>query len=319
MQYSFLIIGYNEEVNAKECIGSILTLSGLYDYEILFINDGSSDNTAEIVNQICATNPDVKLVNIRQNKGRGYARHLGVKKAAGKYIIFVDADIRLPADWLEKCMEFIGTYDAVGGVAVPDGDVTYVHNRFRLKPKNVAHTTEITGSNCMFRAGVLETHNYDPNLREGEDVDLSLRLKQAEIKMHTVPGLFVEHREHKTFSQSAKWLYECGLGATRQIIRFGVFRLPDYAFFGFLFFVALCVAEFALSGTAWSFLPLLLYPLLTSLLHLRSKFEWEQVHVLFMAVLVNYVFIWAYYLGRIAGFLKILTKQTCARFLPLHS
>lgn len=311
MQYSFLIIGYNEEVNARECIDSILALSGLCDYEVLFINDGSSDNTAEIVNQICATNPNVKLINIRQNKGRGYARHLGVKKAAGKYVIFVDADIRLPADWLEKCMEFMSTYDAVGGVAVPDGDVAYVHNRFGLKPRSVAHTTEITGSNCMFRAGVLEAHNYDPNLREGEDVDLSLRLRRAKIKMHTVPGLFVEHREHKTFSQSAKWLYECGLGATRQLFRFGVFRLPDYAFFGFLFFVALCAAEFALSGTAWSFLPLLLYPLLTSLLHLRSKFEseWEQVYVLFTAVLVNYVFIWAYYLGRIAGFLKVLTKQ----------
>lgn len=311
MLFSFVIIGYNEEKNASGCIDSILALNGLRDYEVLFVNDGSTDSTAEIVNRISAGDTSVKLVDVMENRGRGYARYLGVEVAQGKYIVFVDADIRLPANWLKKCLEYMSTYDAVGGIAVPDGDVAYVHRRFGLKPKKVAHTTEITGNNCLFKADILKKHNYDPNLREGEDVDLSLRLRREKIRMHTVPGLFVEHREHKTFTQSVKWLYECGWGATRQLFRFRFIRLADYAFFGFLFLIALCVSEFVLSGTAGSFLLLLLYPLLTSFLHLRSKFEteWRRIDLFFFAVLANYILIWAYYLGRVAGLPRVLGKS----------
>jgi glycosyltransferase involved in cell wall biosynthesis len=303
MLFSFVIIGFNEEKNARMCIDSILALHGLKDYEVLFVNDGSIDSTAEIVQSISNENPSVRLIDSVENKGRGYARHLGVQHAKGEYIIFVDADIRLPPEWLETCLTSIDTYDALGGIAVPDGDVHYIYHRFGLRPKSVAHTTEITGSNCIFKASVLRKHNYDPTLREGEDVDLSLRLRRAGVQMHSMPGLYFEHREHKNFPQSFHWLFECGRGATRQLFKFRLFRLPDFAFFGFTVCMALLATELVLCGTGWTSILLLSYPLLTSFLHLRSRFEIEQkrMSAFVSAVLVNYSFMLAYYFGRIAG------------------
>ena len=109
-----------------------------------------SDATPSIVEAISAEHPEVRLIRQAQNRGRGFARATGVDAAAGRYVATVDADIVLPLDWLARCLEAIDSVDAVAGTAVPDGDVTYLYNRFGLTPKVVAAATDMTGSNAVY-------------------------------------------------------------------------------------------------------------------------------------------------------------------------
>ena len=79
------------------------------------------------------------MIEHPENLGRGAARRTGITAARGGLIAMVDADIVLPDNWLVHSRIAMETHDAdaVGGVAVPDGDVTYVCNRFALRPRSV--------------------------------------------------------------------------------------------------------------------------------------------------------------------------------------
>ena len=173
------------------------------------VDDGSTDATADIVREIQVGNDSLHLIE-QANRGRGAARTAGVKAAAGDLIAMVDADICLPRTWLARCLSGIKEYDVVGGTAVPDGDVTYLYNRFRLSPLGPPSTTTITGNNGLYRRCVFEHTMFDEQLREGEDIDMNHKLLARGCRLACLPGLQVEHREDKSLITSVAWLYESG-------------------------------------------------------------------------------------------------------------
>ena len=95
MKISVIIPVYNCEDKIKRCVDRILA-QGIKELEIILVNDGSIDNSAEVCNQIMKNEPRVKVIH-QKNAGISEARNAGMKKAVGKYIIFVDAD-----DYLTK-------------------------------------------------------------------------------------------------------------------------------------------------------------------------------------------------------------------------
>lgn len=96
MKLSIIIPVYNLEQYIEKCLNSILAQS-FNDYEIICINDGSTDNSLEILNRY----KDKIVIIDKENEGSGVARNVGIDKAKGEYIFFVDGD-----DWLEdNCLE----------------------------------------------------------------------------------------------------------------------------------------------------------------------------------------------------------------------
>lgn len=302
MKTSFTIIAYNEEKNIANCINSILNQEGLKDYEIVIVNDGSKDKTSEIVKKFSKENKNVKLIDLKENKGRGNARALGVKNAKGDYIAFVDADIILPQHWLKTCLENLKKYDGVGGIAVPDGDVNWIWRKFKLKPKIKKPTTELTGNNCFYKKEMFKEINFNCEDRDGEDFDTNERLKKLGYKLKTI-SIIVQHNELKDFKETTKWLYQSGKGASRLLRKYKKIRLPDLAFFGFFGLFLFSLFGFLIFKNLVFLLPVLIYPLFTSLLHIQSKFYFSINKLLnfSLAILCNYVLIWTYYFGRIGG------------------
>ena len=90
--FSIIVPAYNVEKYIEKCIDSILNQS-YKNYEVIVINDGSTDNTLNILNK--KYKDKVKIYS-KENGGLSSARNYGVLKSSSKYILFVDSD-----DWLE--------------------------------------------------------------------------------------------------------------------------------------------------------------------------------------------------------------------------
>lgn len=86
---SVIVPAYNASKYIKKCIKSLLNQT-IKNIEIIIINDGSTDNTQKIIKSF--KDKRIKLINLKKNQGIGNARNLGIKKAKGKYIGFIDSD-----------------------------------------------------------------------------------------------------------------------------------------------------------------------------------------------------------------------------------
>jgi len=310
MTVSFIVIAYNEERNIARTLRSIVGQTNLPTYEVVVVNDGSKDNTLKVVTELAAEFPAIRVVD-QTNQGRGAARAAGVAAATGDYLAFIDADIVLPADWLSRCMEYMASYDACGGIAVPDGDATFVYRVFGLQPKVAPQTTTITGNNGLFKRSVFKAVSYNPTNKNGEDVALGYAMQAAGLKTITIPDLVVDHRETKSYGQSLSWLLESGIGASRQFYAHRQVRLPDLAFVGFVLLLLAAIVAPLVTALPWWLGPviLFLYVSASSLMHLRGKFFLERTPLRSIGgLLANDTLITAYYLGRMVGAITELKR-----------
>lgn len=301
---SFVVIAHNEAPNIERTLASILTQQVTEVREVIVVDDGSTDDTAAVVTAVARSSPDVRLVRLGQNQGRGFARRRGIAEAQGRFIATIDADIVLPADWLARCLQALESADAVAGTAVPDGDVAYLYSRFRLEPKLVGHTIGVTGSNAVYRREIFDLVSFDPSLRDGEDVALNHALRAQRARMLTVEGLTALHEETKTFAQAIGWMYQSGRGATRQLYRYREPRPPDLAFAGWL----LAWAAVPVAGRrrrAFVSLPVV-YVAAAATAHVRRSFAFEPraAHRILAAVVTDIGMLNAYFCGRLVGLWK---------------
>ena len=100
VKISVIVPVYNAEQYIRKCLDSIITQT-YQNLEIICINDGSQDNTAEILNEYAKADSRIVVIH-RQNKGLVSARKEAIKIASGEYVCYVDAD-----DWIDSEMYMI--------------------------------------------------------------------------------------------------------------------------------------------------------------------------------------------------------------------
>ena len=98
MKYSIVIPAYNEAARISPTLEKVLAHASQQGWpaEIIVVNDGSRDNTAEIVRDWARRNPAVKLVENPGNRGKGYSVRNGMLHAQGDVLLFSDADLSSP-------------------------------------------------------------------------------------------------------------------------------------------------------------------------------------------------------------------------------
>jgi len=109
IKVSVIVPVYNVEKFIDKCLNSLVNQT-LKEIEIIVVNDGSPDNSQKVIDEYVKKYPDKIKSFIKENGGQGSARNMGIEKAVGEYISFVDSDDWLDLDTLEK-MYFLAKKD----------------------------------------------------------------------------------------------------------------------------------------------------------------------------------------------------------------
>lgn len=116
---SVVVPAYNEAARLPSALTTALQYleSQPYKYELLVVDDGSADNTADLVEELAESTPGAALSIIRNpHRGKGYAVRTGMLAAKGRYILYSDADFSAPIEEVEKLLKYLeGKYDIAIG------------------------------------------------------------------------------------------------------------------------------------------------------------------------------------------------------------
>lgn len=97
MKLSIVVAAYNVEKYIEKCLLSCIQQAGSFEYEVVVVNDGSTDGTPEILTRLASEHPVIKIVN-QSNSGLGAARNTGLSNASGMYVWCIDGDDYLNPD-----------------------------------------------------------------------------------------------------------------------------------------------------------------------------------------------------------------------------
>lgn len=188
--FSIVIPVYNKSAYVEKAVRSVLEQT-YRDFEIIIVNDGSTDNSLEAVRNIDVRGVDVSIIN-QQNSGVSTARNNGVKIAKYDYITFLDADDWWAPTFLEEMKALVekfpdagiygsGYYIVKNGKNTPakiginkDFESGYI-NYCQVYAKTLVMPLWI-GAVCLPRSVFDEMNGFKPNLKLGEDFDLWIRI-----------------------------------------------------------------------------------------------------------------------------------------------
>ncbi len=122
MKFSVIVPVYNVEKFLAKCLDSIL-YQDFDDYEIIAVNDGSTDSSPEILDEYSKKTDKLKVIN-QKNKGLGGARNTAIENACGDYLVFVDSDDFIPTDMLSTLTVYFDKYN----LDIISFDLTAVYN-----------------------------------------------------------------------------------------------------------------------------------------------------------------------------------------------
>ncbi len=178
---SIIIPTFNRGYCLAESIRSVLEQS-FTNFELIVVDDGSTDNTSEVVRQF----PAVQRIRLEENKGVSFARNRGMTKAHGEWIAFLDSDDLWEKDKLATQMKWIEDHPGQHAVYT---DEIWIRNGVRVNPmdkhrKYSGHIFRhclplciVSPSSVLLRAELLnEVGGFDESMPVCEDYDLWLRI-----------------------------------------------------------------------------------------------------------------------------------------------
>lgn len=148
MKFSIIIPVYNVEPYLRECLDSVLQQS-FADWEAVCVNDGSTDNSAAILEEYGHKDGRFKVVN-QPNGGLSAARNMGLKAATGEYVLFLDSDDWLEGNALERVSESLTDEDMLcfSGRRFFEKESRY-HDADQLQPRSYATGMDYYNENAL--------------------------------------------------------------------------------------------------------------------------------------------------------------------------
>jgi glycosyltransferase involved in cell wall biosynthesis len=188
---SLIITTYNYAKYIERAVRSALDQSlGNEQYELIIVNDCSTDHTKEILGNYETT---ARIFHLEKNIGLAAARNFGIKKARGQYIIFLDADDYIQRDLLKVLSVFLNENNRLDAVAVD----YYLVNEYGDHAEHIDANDKPIACGIMFRKDLLYNVGlYDENFRAREEEDLRMRFL-ARYSIYHIPLPLYRYRMHE--------------------------------------------------------------------------------------------------------------------------
>lgn len=280
MQLSFSIIipVYNRPQEIDELLKSLTQQDFTEDYEILIVEDGSSEKSENIVDKY---KEELNVIYFyKENSGAGASRNFGMQKASGNYFIILDSDVIVPNQYLSEVKKTLENNftDAFGGPDAAHSSFTPLQKAINYSMTSVLTTGGIRGKkqaigkfqprsfNLGISKAAFEKTKGFSKIKNGEDIDLTFRLWENGFDTQLIEKAFVYHKRRSTIKQFFKQTF--GFGTARPILnkKYPSTAKPTYWFpslfilgFSFSLFLALFGFNFPIKIYAVYFLILLFH------------------------------------------------------------
>src|SRR5437763_12942329 len=200
---SVVVCSYNSERTMEACLASLEVLD-YPDYEVVVVNDGSTDGTLEIAERF----PYCRIIS-QPNNGLSVARNVGAEAATGEIVAYTDSDCVADPDWLTYLVGKMEASNlaACGGPNFPPPEDSLVPAAVAVSPGGPTHVLisdevaeHIAGCSMAFRRdALLELGGFDPVYRAaGDDVDICWRFQDAGHAIGFSPAAVVWHFRRNT-------------------------------------------------------------------------------------------------------------------------
>lgn len=220
---SVVICAYNAERTMRACMESLTALD-YPNYEVIVVDDGSRDRTAEIAMEF----PDTRLIR-QPNKGLSVARNVGLYAARGEFVAYTDSDCVVDPHWLTLMVGSMieNNFEACGGPNYAPHEEGKIEACVAASPGAPCHVLtaadraeHLAGCNMVFRKSLLiKLGGFDPQFTAaGDDVDICWRTLDAGVALGFCPSAFVWHFRRNTLK--AYYGQQRGYGKAEALLYF---------------------------------------------------------------------------------------------------
>ncbi len=318
--FSVIVPTFNRADEIKELLDSLSKQTIPHNnFEIIIVDDGSTDNTKEVIESI-KSKFDLNIRTLYQNhKGPGEARNLGMKNAKGKYFVFIDSDCIADKNWLSAYKKEVEQKD-VAGFGGPDSvlpNFKPVQKAIDYSMTSFITTGGIRGHskkkiskyyprsfNMGVRADIVERIGGMGKLRHGQDIEFSNRILSTGEPIVKVAGAMVYHKRRISIKKFFKQVYNWG------VARINLFKIDKKMLEPVHFFPAIgTIVSFTFIILAilfpGIFLPFILFGIFVLLLMaIHGVIKYKDIKVFPYIPVIVVTQIWGYGLGFINAFVK---------------
>jgi len=187
---SILLPCHNESANLRETI-SVLHNQNYPDFDIIAINDGSSDNTGEILDELCQISSRLRVVHLKENQGKAMALNVGAMMSASDFLVCIDGDALLDINATSWIMQHFIRGPYVGAVTgnprvrtrstllgkIQVGEFSSIVGLIKRAQRIYGRIFSISGVVSGFRKSALQDAGYWSVDAITEDIDISWKLQ----------------------------------------------------------------------------------------------------------------------------------------------
>jgi glycosyltransferase involved in cell wall biosynthesis len=223
-----IVPAYNAAEDLEACLAALAPSRDLFS-EIIVVDDGSTDDSASIAARMGAR----VVVTPQSRSGAATARNIGAGASSGDILIFVDADVCVHPDTVERALALLAADPGLGAVSgsyddEPHtvGDVSVWRNLLHCYTHHTARTdtrTFWTGFGAIRRQLLEIAGGFDPGFESTEDMELGARLRAGGARLRLDPSLLVKHRKRwNLWSMIGTDVVGRAIPYTRLILRIGL-------------------------------------------------------------------------------------------------